>query len=155
IVTQKLLTGYDAPVLYAMYLDKPLKDHTLLQAIARVNRPHPDKESGLVLDYIGIFEDLQRALSFDSKTVRKALTNLDEVRRQFWELLEGIEATLSPIDLSHPGDRVQRIIEFFFEPETREEFIKSFKMLQTAYEILSPDPFLRDYIDRYSLIGQV
>jgi len=66
IVTQKLLTGYDAPVLYAMYLDKPLKDHTLLQAIARVNRPYPNKASGLIIvDYIGIFQDLQSALTFD------------------------------------------------------------------------------------------
>jgi type I restriction enzyme R subunit len=58
IVTEKLLTGYDAPILYAMYLDKPLKDHTLLQAIARVNRPYEAKTCGMVVDYIGIFENL-------------------------------------------------------------------------------------------------
>lgn len=61
IVTEKLLTGYDAPILYAMYLDKPLKDHTLLQAIARVNRPYEGKTCGLIIDYIGLFENLQRA----------------------------------------------------------------------------------------------
>ena len=76
IVTEKLLTGYDAPVLYAMYLDKPLKDHTLLQAIARVNRPYPDKESGLIVDYIGVFENLQRALAFEDETITKGLINL-------------------------------------------------------------------------------
>lgn len=46
IVTEKLLTGYDAPILYAMYLDKPMRDHTLLQAIARVNRPYENEEKG-------------------------------------------------------------------------------------------------------------
>src|SRR3990172_2786044 len=66
IVTDKLLTGYDAPILYCMYLDKPMKDHTLLQAIARVNRPYEDNEglkkpSGFVLDFVGIFEKLEKA----------------------------------------------------------------------------------------------
>ena len=73
IVTEKLLTGYDAPVAYCMYLDKPLKDHTLLQAIARVNRPFTDKTNGLVVDYIGVFSNLQRALSFDQASITKGL----------------------------------------------------------------------------------
>jgi len=66
IVTEKLLTGFDAPVLYAMYLDKPLRDHTLLQAIARVNRPYENEAAGMVkphgfvMDFIGIFDMLQR-----------------------------------------------------------------------------------------------
>ena len=72
IVTEKLLTGYDAPILYAMYLDKPMRDHTLLQAIARVNRPYENeaeeivKPHGLVVDFVGIFEKLEKALAFDS-----------------------------------------------------------------------------------------
>src|SRR4029079_19322011 len=72
IVTEKLLTGYDAPVLYAMYLDKPMRDHTLLQAIARVNRPYENealqmvKPHGFVLDFVGIFDKLEKALAFDS-----------------------------------------------------------------------------------------
>lgn len=48
IVTEKLLTGFDAPILYAMYLDKPMRDHTLLQAIARVNRPYENEQKGMV-----------------------------------------------------------------------------------------------------------
>ena len=59
IVTDKLLTGYDAPVLYCMYLDKPMRDHVLLQAVARVNRPYEDEQGvkkpcGLIVDFIGI-----------------------------------------------------------------------------------------------------
>src|SRR6185503_12783875 len=66
IVTEKLLTGFDAPILYAMYLDKPMRDHTLLQAIARVNRPYENereemvKPHGFVLDFVGIFDKLER-----------------------------------------------------------------------------------------------
>jgi type I site-specific restriction-modification system R (restriction) subunit len=80
IVTVKLLTGYDAPVLYAMYLDKPMRDHTLLPAIARVNRPYEVDEGdgrearkphGFVLDFVGIFDKLEKALAFpDAKSDR-------------------------------------------------------------------------------------
>ncbi len=155
IVTEKLLTGYDAPVLYVMYLDKPLKDHTLLQAIARVNRPYPDKESGLVVDYIGVFEDLQRALAFDTATISKGLINLEKLKERFADLLLGAQAAIAPLNLSDDEGRPARIIDHFFDTERRESFVELFKDLQTAYEILSPDPFLRDYLDDYILIVQV
>jgi type I restriction enzyme R subunit len=156
IVTEKLLTGYDAPVLYVMYLDKPLKDHTLLQAIARVNRPYPNKNSGLIVDYIGIFEDLQRALAFDQAEVSRALIDLAELRGQFTALMEQVEAAIAPINLlGDETDRSARIIDHFFDPDRREDFIQDFRALQTAYEILSPDPFLRDYLERYALVAQV
>ncbi|MGA9350825.1 MAG: HsdR family type I site-specific deoxyribonuclease [Anaerolineae bacterium] len=155
IVTQKLLTGYDAPVLYAMYLDKPLKDHTLLQAIARVNRPYPDKENGLIVDYIGVFEDLQRALAFDLATISKGLIALERLKERFADLLLATQAAIVPINLSDDPGRPARIIDHFFDEERRESFVSLFKELQTAYEILSPDPFLRDYLDDYALIVQV
>ncbi len=155
IVTQKLLTGYDAPVLYAMYLDKPLKDHTLLQAIARVNRPYPAKESGLIVDYIGVFEDLQRALAFDTATISKGLMDLEKLRERFADLLLSIQAMIAPINLGDDPGRPARIIDYFFDEERRETFIRLFKELQTAYEILAPDPFLRDHLDEYALIVQV
>ena len=75
IVTEKLLTGFDAPILYAMYLDKPMRDHTLLQAIARVNWPYENEQAemvkphGFVLDFVGIFDKLEKALAFDSEEV--------------------------------------------------------------------------------------
>jgi type I restriction enzyme R subunit len=63
IVTAKLLTGFDAPILQVMYLDKPLRDHTLLQAICRVNRTYSEhKTHGLIVDYLGIFDDVAAAL---------------------------------------------------------------------------------------------
>ena len=156
IVTEKLLTGYDAPVLYCMYLDKPLKDHTLLQAIARVNRPYPDKESGLIVDYIGIFENLQRALSTDADNpLPQGLIDLDVLKARFEDLLHTVLKTLAEIDLTDGEERPSRIIEYFFDPEPREAFIRHYKDLQNAYEILSPDPFLRPYLDDYALITQV
>jgi len=157
IVTQKLLTGYDAPVLYAMYLDKPLKDHTLLQAIARVNRPYPAKEkaSGLVVDYLGIFEDLQRALSFDTATITTGLIKLEELRDRFLTLLSETQEMTSPIEFDRTEARVERVIDHFFDSARRDQFVQRFKELQRAFEILSPDPFLRDNLLEYAEIGQV
>ena len=66
IVTSKLLTGFDAPILQAMYLDKPMRDHTLLQAICRTNRPYGEaKTHGLIVDYLGVFDDVAQAIQFD------------------------------------------------------------------------------------------
>jgi type I restriction enzyme R subunit len=64
IVRDMWLTGFDAPCLHTLYLDKPMKGHNLMQAIARVNRVYKDKPAGLVVDYLGIASDLKKALSF-------------------------------------------------------------------------------------------
>lgn len=155
IVTEKLLTGYDAPILYAMYLDKPLKDHTLLQAIARVNRPYEAKTCGVVVDYIGIFENLQRALSFDSKDVSRGLLDIELLKKRFEDLMEQAKEILSQADIEDEKKRVTNIIDYFFDEERRTGFIKIFKQIQEIYEILSPDEFLRDYIKGYQLLLQV
>ena len=66
IVTAKLLTGFDAPILYCQYLDKTLKEHTLLQAICRTNRVYPPRKThGLIVDYLGVFDDTMKSLDFD------------------------------------------------------------------------------------------
>ena len=90
IVTEKLLTGY-APILYAMYLDKPMRDHVLLQVIARVNRPYEDgdqeKKFGFMLDFVGSFEKLERALAFDSDVVATVISNIDVLKDLFTALM--------------------------------------------------------------------
>jgi len=155
IVTEKLLTGYDAPILYVMYLDKPLKDHTLLQAIARVNRPYVRKSCGLIVDYIGIFENLQRALAFYSKDVEAGLLDFEKLKEKFVELIQKADEILEEINLKDETKRIQNIIDYFFDEDKRENFIKIFKQIQEIYEILSPDEFLRDYIEKYKLLVQI
>ena len=88
IVTDKLLTGFDAPLLYCMYLDKPMRDHVLLQAIARVNRPYVDaagisKPIGLVVDFVGVLRELRKALQFDSSDVSGVIEDLDLLMHDF------------------------------------------------------------------------
>ena len=155
IVTEKLLTGFDAPILYCMYLDKPMRDHTLLQAIARVNRPYEEdgsvkKPAGFVLDFVGIFENLQKALSFDSDMVASVIQNIDVLKQRF----ESLMATQAPAYLEYSGGwvddkAVERAIEGFSDKERREVFYSFFKELETLYEIISPDAFLRPLLDDY------
>ncbi len=158
IVTEKLLTGFDAPVLYCMYLDKPMRDHTLLQAIARVNRPYEDEEgikkpAGYVLDFVGIFEKLESALAFDSDVVGSAIQNIDVLKTRFVVLMEQarpfLELCAGPID----DKAVERAIEVFEDKERREAFYKLFQELETLYEIISPDVFLRPYIEDYGKLS--
>jgi len=155
IVTEKLLTGFDAPILYCMYLDKPMRDHTLLQAIARVNRPYQDeggvkKPAGFVLDFVGIFEKLERALAFDSDTVASVIQNLDVLKERFATLMTAeappyLALCEGPID----DKAVERAIDAFADKERRERFYKFFREIESLYEIISPDPFLRPHLDNY------
>jgi len=159
IVTEKLLTGYDAPILYTMYLDKPFKDHTLLQAIARVNRPYKVKNEaktcGMVVDYIGIFENLQRALAFDSKDISRGLLDIEVLKQRFRELMQLAKETLSQVNIEDEKRRVTKTIDYFFDEDRRGGFVKLFKQIQEIYEVLSPDEFLRDYLKDYKLLLQV
>ena len=158
IVTEKLLTGFDAPILYCMYLDKPMRDHVLLQAIARVNRPYEDddgrrKPSGFVLDFVGIFEKLEKALAFDSQDVTGVIQGVEVLQARFAELMETARETYLPIGKGKQGDKaVEAVLEHFRDKEKREEFYAFFKELQNIYEILSPDAFLRPFLADYDAL---
>ncbi|MFQ5830569.1 MAG: type I restriction endonuclease subunit R [Candidatus Methylomirabilia bacterium] len=159
IVTEKLLTGFDAPILYCMYLDKPMRDHTLLQAIARVNRPYEEegvlkKPAGFVLDFVGIFERLEKALAFDSDVVGSVIQNLDVLKERFRALMAHqapgyLALCRGPID----DKAVERAVDAFDEKEKREEFYKFFKEVEVLYEIISPDVFLREHLDDYGRLS--
>lgn len=108
IVKDKLLTGFDAPIAAVLYVDKPLKDHTLLQAIARVNRVYDNKDFGLIVDYIGMFKKLNSALDLYSdeksgmdgfeqtdignaiSSVSEGKTKLEELHKTLWLIFDGI-----------------------------------------------------------------
>ncbi|MCC6309679.1 MAG: type I restriction endonuclease subunit R [Trueperaceae bacterium] len=78
IVRDMWLTGFDAPSLHTMYVDKPMRSHGLMQAIARVNRVFKDKPGGLVVDYLGLAEDLKKALATYTEAGGKGATALDQ-----------------------------------------------------------------------------
>ena len=161
IVTEKLLTGFDAPILYSMYLDKPMRDHVLLQAIARVNRPHEDeagrrKPAGFVLDFVGIFDNLEKALAFDSEDVKGVVVGIDVLKESFAALMDNGRAQFLPVIAGKTGDKeVEAVLEHFRDKEVREEFYTFYRELQEVYEILSPDAFLRPFMGDYSQLSQM
>jgi type I restriction enzyme R subunit len=157
IVTEKLLTGFDAPVLYAMYLDKPLRDHTLLQAIARVNRPYENealemvKPHGFVLDFVGLFDKLEKALRFDSDEVNAIVKDIKLLKTLFQnKMQQRAPAYLRLIQHNFNDKDVDNLIEHFRDPERRKAFFKEVKEIEMLYEIISPDAFLRPFIDDYT-----
>jgi len=159
IVTDKLLTGFDAPVLYCMYLDKPMRDHVLLQAIARVNRPYErDAESrkpcGLVVDFVGIFEKLEKALAFDSEVVSDVIEDLDLLFSEFRQLMTGPAQEYTDLCEGPVDDKaVERAIGALSDPDKRETFYSLYKHLEMLYEILSPSPYLRDFVDDFGCLS--
>lgn len=101
IVCDMWLTGFDVPSMHTMYLDKPLKNHGLMQAIARVNRVYKDKPGGLIVDYIGIAENLKKALAiYDSDVQKEAMIPLDEVISEMKKLHGEISLYFSNIDFT-------------------------------------------------------
>ncbi len=161
IVTEKLLTGFDAPILYCMYLDKPMRDHVLLQAIARVNRPYEDEEgrkkvSGFVLDFVGIFDNLEKALAFDSQDIAGIVRDVEELKKRFKEEMEKArENYLTIISEKEKDKAVEALLNYFLEEEIRNEYYRFFKELSTIYEIISPDAFLRNYLDDYETLSRM
>lgn len=162
IVTDKLLTGYDAPPLYCLYLDKPMRDHVLLQSIARVNRPYVDangvqKRVGLVVDFVGVLRELKKALQFDSSDVSGVIEDLDVLLQDFLQRIEQAKKDYLEAGAGGtPDERLERLVfGRFLTPEARKTFFESYKEIEALWEILSPDPALRDHIATYKQLSQL
>lgn len=160
IVTEKLLTGFDAPILYCMYLDKPMRDHVLLQAIARVNRPYEDSEGqrkpyGFVLDFVGIFEKLERALAFDSDVVGSVIQNIDTLKQLFATWMQDTAPQYLPWARGWDDKAKEQAVLHFEDRKRREEFFTFFRRLENLYDVLSPDAFLRPYLDDYHALTEL
>ena len=162
IVTDKLLTGYDAPLLYCMYLDKPMRDHVLLQAIARVNRPYVDpdgnrKRVGLVVDFVGVLRELRKALQFDSSDVSGAIEGLDLLMTDFQaKIAQAKSDYLEDQGQGTDDERLEQVVYGrFLDPENRKAFFDSYKEIEALWEILSPSAELRDYINTFKQLAQL
>jgi type I restriction enzyme R subunit len=156
VVTAKLLAGFDAPVLQVMYFDKPMKDHALVQAICRTNRPLPGKSHGLVVDYIGVFDDAARALNFDEKSVQKVITSLDELRKELPMRVAKCLAHFPGVDRKLSGyEGLITAQECLPDNDARDAFAADFSHLSKLWEALSPDRCLLPYADDYRWLAQV
>ena len=157
IVTSKLLTGFDAPILQAMYLDKPMKDHTLLQAICRTNRTYDQgKTHGLIIDYIGIFDDVAKALDFDETSMRRIITNIEEIKKQLPTLMKKCLGYFMGVDRTVEGwEGLMAAQECLPTNKEKDTFAADYRVLNRAWDALSPDIFLNAYKSDYQWLSRV
>ncbi|MGA2573246.1 MAG: HsdR family type I site-specific deoxyribonuclease [Candidatus Methanomethylicaceae archaeon] len=150
IVTDMLLTGFDAPIEQVMYLDKPLRDHKLLQAIARTNRPYHGKEAGIIFDYVGIFNNLVKALNFQEQDIEGVAYNYDILKEEFDRTINSLLKMFRDVPRDGSRSSILQFIAILKDEETFKEFKGKLSKLKMLYETLAPDPMLFKYMDDYS-----
>jgi len=151
IVTDMLLTGFDAPVEQVMYLDRMLRDHALLQAIARTNRPYTaQKINGLVVDYVGVFQNVPEALDFDEAEIEECALDLEALKAQFpMALASVIDLFVGIVRDDSYESFTACLLRLGETEETGLMFEQSFGRVQALFETLAPDPFLAQYLPEY------
>lgn len=159
VVCDKLLTGFDAPILQAMYLDQRFKEHTLLQAIARTNRPYSRKNFGLVVDYVGVGKELAKALAiFDTKDL-EGFFSIDDIKKELEYLKEWRDKAVALFRKvkrnGKPQDVIQQCLEILRPEDARAEFENLFREYAKSMDILMPDPYVNPYIEDFKFLGMI
>lgn len=157
IVTSKLLTGFDAPILQCMYLDKPMKNHTLLQAICRTNRKYNEnKKCGLIVDFVGVFEDVARCLAFDEESIKTVIKNMEEIKRLIPTFMQECLDFFPGVDRTIGGwEGLTAAQQCLKDEAVKTKFARHFARLSKAWEIVSPDQSLAEYQNDYTWMAQV
>ncbi len=157
IVTSKLLTGFDAPILQTMYLDKPLRDHTLLQAICRTNRPYGEsKTHGLIVDYLGVFDDVAQAIQFDEEGITRVIKNISELMSRLPEAVQKCLAYFAGVDRTVTGyEGLIAAQACLPNNDVRDNFAADYSYLARLWEAISPDPVLTQHETDYRWLTQV
>jgi type I restriction enzyme R subunit len=155
IVTDMLLTGFDAPIEQVMYLDKPLRDHRLLQAIARTNRPYPKKEAGIIIDYVGIFKRLVKALNFETSDIQGVAVDLKRLKDEFKKTMTATLKIFAGITREDSRDSLFAALKAIENEETLKQFKRGLSKVRRLYETIAPDPDLFDFDDPYTWLIEV
>jgi type I restriction enzyme, R subunit len=152
IVCDMLLTGFDAPIEQVMYLDKPLKEHNLLQAIARTNRTYDKKTYGLIVDYYGVSAFLKQALAiFNPTDIQGALTSIDsEIPR----LQSRHRAAMRFFDNINRND-IEACMKVLEPEDVRHAFDQAFKRFAESMDMVMPNPAAIPYHEDLKFLGKV
>lgn len=157
IVCDRLLTGFDAPVEQVMYLDKPLRDHNLLQAVARTNRPMPsmEKRTGVVVDYFGVFSNLEKALNFDESVREESLIDWDALRATVPGEVARCMELFHGITIAGTRECLLESLRRLRDPDAAKSFEQNFKSLERLWEAVAPDPCLYEHRHTYAWLCSV
>lgn len=152
IVCDRLLTGFDAPIEQVMYLDKPLRDHNLLQAIARTNRPLPalKKRTGIVVDYFGVFANLEKALNFDESVREESLIDWDALKALVPGEVTRCMDTFRGIKRAETRECLLAALRRLRDANIAKTFEHNFKSLERLWEAVAPDPCLYPHRHEYN-----
>lgn len=157
IVTAKLPTEFDAPILQTQYRDKPLKEHTLLQAITRTNRVYPPKKThGLIVDYLGIFYNVAKSLAFDEAAVQQVVTNIEELKDQLAPAMAAAVSFFPGVDRSVGGyEGLIQAQTAIADDAVKDAFGFAYSVVSQLWEALSPDPMLAEFRADYKWLTDV
>ncbi len=152
VVKDMLLTGFDAPICQVMYLDRKLKEHTLLQAIARVNRPSSGKARGFIVDYFGLSDYLTEALDmFSKEDVAGALQDLKDEIPKLKAMHTRVLRHFKGMNL----DDLDACILALKDEEKRQQFEIDFKKFAKQMDIIMPDVGARPFLHDLTLLGKI
>jgi type I restriction enzyme R subunit len=162
------MTGFDAPSCSTMYLDRPLRNHTLMQTIARANRVFPGKHSGMIADYANVFASLEKALAIygagkgGTTPVRDKTVLLAEFRKALdaaADFCQGKNVDLNQIESATGFDRVKLIsdaVDALISPDPlRREFLAHERFVQTLFRAVKPDPVVLEFASRASCLAVI
>ena len=157
VVHNMLLTGFDAPILKTMYLDRELRDHALMQAIARTNRPADGKENGEIVDFQGVFENIDDALDYDTETKQYAAQDSERLFEKLRNQLNAVLDIFEGISREDSQEIVDECLDRVSTHPEKGQFKKGFRRLQDLYESVSPDRRLvEEGIDEdYGWLGRI
>jgi type I restriction enzyme R subunit len=140
-----------------MYLDKPLRDQTLLQAICRTNRTYGNaKKHGLIVDYLGVFDDVAKSLEFDEAGFRQVVSNIEALKTRLPEAMQKCLTYFIGVDRTVAGyEGLMAAQDCLPNNEIRDNFARDYSELSQLWEALSPDPVLMPYEQDYRWLSQV
>lgn len=164
------LTGFDAPSCSTVYLDKPMRNHTLMQTIARANRVYPGKHSGVIVDYANVFASLEKALAIygagkgGKNPVKDKQVLVEELRKAIAaasEFCSGHDVDLAAIEQLPAGtmERLQRIddaLNALISPDPlRREFLGHERLVSTLFNAIKPDPAVLEFAGRVACLSAI
>ncbi|ADO44426.1 type I site-specific deoxyribonuclease, HsdR family [Hydrogenobacter thermophilus TK-6] len=157
VVNEMLVTGFDAPIEQALYLDNVLKGHRLLQAIARVNRVYKNKYCGYVVDYVGVFNHLKEALAVysdsDIEEISQTVVNKSKIKDELKYIHNQIEDFFKKFKISNWRENIDECIDLLEDEEIREEFITLVRKFNSTLDKLLPDPEALKYTKDLKVIN--
>jgi type I restriction enzyme R subunit len=160
IVTDMLLTGFDSPKLWVMYLAKPLFEERLLQAIGRTDRPFTDKDYGYIIDYVYLLGTLNKTLNkYEGGSSKPGIQGIvisrEEIEKYFIKLLDETYAIFNNFDfLDNSHDNLDKLIKILSDPEISDRFEKNFRKLTAMLNLPRAKTYLTPHIDKYRQLAR-